>query len=66
MSQLTLSVPGISCGHCVSAITGEVTGVPGVASVDVDLDAKVVTVAGDAARDAVVAAIEEAGYEVAG
>lgn len=66
MSQLTLSVPGISCGHCVSAITGEVTGVAGVASVDVDLDTKVVTVEGDAARDAVVAAIEEAGYEVAG
>jgi len=41
--QLTYSVPGVSCGHCRSAIVDEVEKVAGVASVDVDLDAKNVT-----------------------
>jgi copper chaperone CopZ len=62
----TYNVPGISCSHCAAAIRGEVEAVPGVSSVDVDLEAKTVTIAGaslDAA--ALVAAIDEAGYEVA-
>lgn len=60
----TYSVPGISCGHCKSAIEAEVSEVDGVDSVVVDVDAKLVTVSGgdDAAiRDA----IDEAGYDVA-
>lgn len=64
--QLTYTVPGMSCGHCRAAITDEVENVAGVASVDVDLDAKRVTVAGDQLDDATVrAAIAEAGYDVA-
>ena len=64
--QLTYSVPGMSCGHCRAAITSEVEKVAGVASVDVDLDAKRVTVAGSALDDtAVRAAIDEAGYDIA-
>lgn len=59
-----LSVPDISCEHCVAAITGEVTKVEGVTSVDVDLDAKTVSVAGGDPA-AIVAAIDEAGYDVA-
>ena len=58
------SVPGMSCGHCVNAITAEVTQVPGVDGVDIDLEAKTVTVHGDANDGAVRAAIDEAGYEV--
>ena len=70
MSALTLeftySVPGVSCGHCRSAITQEVTRVRGVESVDVDLDAKQVTVHGADLDDAAIrAAIDEAGYDVA-
>ena len=66
IEQLTYSVPGMSCGHCRAAITAEVEKVAGVASVDVDLDAKRVTVAGDELDDAAVrAAIDEAGYDVA-
>jgi copper chaperone len=62
--QLTYSVPGMSCGHCRTAITAEVEQVAGVASVDVDLDAKTVTVAGAELDDAaIVAAIDEAGYD---
>ena len=63
--QLTYSVPGMSCGHCRAAITSEVENVAGVVSVDVDLDAKRVTVAGAQLDDAAVrAAIDEAGYDV--
>jgi copper chaperone len=64
--QLIYSVPGASCGHCRAAITAEVAMVPGVASVDVDLDARRVTVIGSELDDeAVRAAIDEAGYDVA-
>ena len=64
--RLTYSVPGVSCGHCRAAITAEVAMVPGVASVDVDLDARRVTVAGEQLDDdAIRAAIDEAGYDVA-
>ena len=64
--QLTYTVPGVSCAHCRAAITAEVEEVSGVAAVDVDLDAKRVTVAGEQLEDAAVrAAIDEAGYDVA-
>jgi copper chaperone len=66
MDELTFTVPGMSCGHCAAAIRSEVGGVDGVARVDVDLDAKLVTVVGgDVDPAAVVAAIDDAGYEVA-
>jgi len=62
----TYSVPGISCGHCRVAITGEVGQVAGVSAVDVDLDAKRVTVDGNGFDDAAVrTAIDDAGYDVA-
>jgi copper chaperone CopZ len=64
--QSTYSVPGISCGHCRAAITAEVTRVAGVSAVDVDLDAKTVTVNGVGFNDAAVRdAIDEAGYDIA-
>jgi copper chaperone CopZ len=64
--QLTYTVPGLSCGHCRAAITAEVEQVAGVTSVDVDLPAKRVSVAGDELDDAAIrAAIDEAGYDVA-
>jgi copper chaperone CopZ len=63
---LTLSVPGMTCGHCEAAVKQEVGGVPGVASVAVDLETKDVVVAGSGLdRDAIVAAIDEAGFDVA-
>ena len=66
MQTTTYSVPGISCGHCRVAITGEVGQVAGVSAVDVDLDAKRVTVTGAGVDDAAVRdAIDEAGYDVA-
>jgi len=66
LSTITYSVPDISCGHCRTAITSEVSTVAGVESVEVDLDAKTVTVTGEPLDEtAVIAAIDEAGYEVA-
>ena len=59
-------VNGMSCEHCVAAITGEVSGVPGVRDVAVDLAAETVTVTGDQLDDAAIRdAIDEAGYTAA-
>ena len=64
----TYRVEGMTCGHCVSAVTEEVSQVPGVRAVDVDLASGALTVTSDASVEegAVRAAVEEAGYEVAG
>ena len=68
MSTATYTVVGMTCGHCVSAVTEEVSQVPGVTAVDVDLASGDLTVTSDATIDdsAVQAAVEEAGYQVAG
>jgi copper chaperone len=60
----TYSVPGMSSGHCRAAIMAEVSAVPGVHQVDVDLDTKLVQISGhELDHAALVAAIGEAGYE---
>ena len=65
-STVTLSVPGMTCGHCKAAIETELGKVPGVASVTVDLDTKLVAVVGTALdHEALVAAVDEAGFDVA-
>jgi copper chaperone CopZ len=62
--DLTYRVDGMSCEHCRAAVTGEVSRVAGVDSVEVDLDTKLVCVRGsDVDSAAVVAAIDEAGYD---
>ena len=68
MSTASYTVVGMTCGHCVTAVTEEVSQVPGVTSVDVDLPSGGLTVTSAAPVDesAVRAAVEEAGYEVAG
>lgn len=66
MSTTTLTVPGMTCGHCSSAVTSEVSKVAGVTAVVVDLDTKLVTIEGDNVdHAALVAAVDEAGFEVA-
>ena len=66
MQTICYSVPGVSCEHCRVAITGEVSQIAGVDTVDVDLGAKCVIVTGNAFADgAVREAIDEAGYDVA-
>jgi len=63
MADSTYSVPGISCGHCKSAIETEVGALDGVESVVVDIDTKQVAVVGSASDDAIRPATVEAGYE---
>lgn len=62
----TYSVEGMTCGHCVQSVTGEVSQLEGVTDVAVDLDSGQVTVTSEAAldSDAVRAAVEEAGFEL--
>lgn len=64
MSTTTYAVPGISCGHCKTAIEGEVSKLDGVDSVSVDIDARTVTVTGSATDPEIRSAIDEAGYDV--
>ena len=65
-STLTLSVPSMTCGHCEASVKQEVGAIAGVSGVDVNLETKDVTVTGDELdRDAIVAAIDEAGFDVA-
>ena len=63
-AELVYRADGMSCDHCRVAVTEEVGKVAGVRSVEVDLDAKLVRVHGDGVDGtAVVAAIDEAGYD---
>lgn len=66
MITRTYSVPGISCDHCRAAIETEFAKLPAVERVTVDIDAKTVLVEGDLSDDEGRAAIDEAGYDVAG
>ena len=68
MPTTTYAVTGMTCEHCVRAVTGEVGRVEGVAEVTVDLAGGAVTVTGPVPVDeaAVAAAVEEAGYRLAG
>lgn len=66
MTTQTYSVTGMTCGHCVHAVTSELAALAGVTAVEVDLDAgatSTVTVTSDSplARDDVAAALDEAG-----
>ena len=68
MSSSTWTVTGMTCGHCVSSVTEEVSALPGVTDVQVDLASGRVDVTADRdlAADEVRAAVEEAGYSLAG
>ncbi|MGL5271553.1 MAG: copper chaperone CopZ [Selenomonadaceae bacterium] len=67
MEKTVLKVEGMSCDHCVKSITQGVGALPGVASVAVDLTAKIVTVDFNPTTvsiDKIKAAIDDQGYEV--
>ena len=64
--QTTINVSGMTCGHCVSAVTIELSLLPSVTEVEVNLESGQVTITSDAALDQaqLVTAIDEAGYEL--
>jgi copper chaperone CopZ len=68
MTTSTYTVVGMTCGHCVSSVTEEVSQVPGVTDVAVDLASGGLNVTSQTPVEdsAVQAAVEEAGYQVAG
>ena len=68
MSLSTYTVAGMTCGHCVNAVSTEIAKLPGVTDVDVDLASGAVTVTSQEPLDQsdVVASVEEAGYEIVG
>lgn len=67
MTKKTYNVPDVSCEHCVAAVNQELRQIDGVANVDVDLDAKTVTVemSDQVTDEQVIAGLDEAGYDVA-
>lgn len=67
MTETVYTVTGMTCEHCVKAVTEEIGNIDGVESVAVDLPTGAVTVVSAAALsdEAVRAAVDEAGYQVA-
>ncbi|ADD45510.1 heavy-metal-associated domain-containing protein [Stackebrandtia nassauensis] len=67
MTTQTYTVTGMTCQHCVNAVTEELSGIEGVTGVDVDLTSGRVTVTSQSAVDdkSVAEAVDEAGYELA-
>jgi copper chaperone CopZ len=61
------TVNGMTCSHCVTAVTSELTGLDGVQDVQIDLGTGRVTVTSAAplSDESVRAAVDEAGYELA-
>ncbi|MFB1297634.1 heavy-metal-associated domain-containing protein [Mycobacterium sp. pW049] len=64
----TITVEGMSCSGCANSVRAELTHIPGVHGVDVDVSSGTVTIASDSPVDdeAIRAAVEEAGYTLAG
>lgn len=67
MDTATYTVTGMTCSHCAMSVTEEITEIPGVSHVDVDLGSGQVTVSSDSALDRtqVQEAVEDAGYQLA-
>jgi len=67
MEKVTLTVEGMSCGHCVKAVEGSVGKLNGVASVKVSLENKSVDVeynADEVTLEAIKETIDDQGYDV--
>jgi copper chaperone len=62
----TYTVEGMTCGHCVAAVTEELAKLDGVSHVDVDLASGSVTIESNHPLDSVdvAAAVDEAGYTI--
>jgi len=65
MEATTLKVTGMTCNHCVMAVTKALKKVPGVESADVSLEKAQAVVKGGANPQSLIAAVKEEGYEAA-
>lgn len=67
MSTQTVTVTGMTCGHCATSVREEVGALPGVRTVEVDLATGLVTIDSESQLDAsaISDAVAEAGYAVA-
>ena len=67
MATTTIHVIGMTCSHCVAAVSSEIQRLPGVRAVDVELATGEVTITSDGplTPDALREAVDEAGYEIA-
>lgn len=65
MTTNAYTVTGMTCGHCEGAIRSEVSEIPGVTEVEVSAQTGHLAVTADSSIDdaAVIAAVDEAGYE---
>lgn len=65
-TSTTITVTGMTCGHCVGAVESELSQITGVQGVDIDLASGAVAITSDGPLDpaVVAAAVDEAGYEV--
>lgn len=61
--QTTLKISGMTCGHCVAAVTKALQQVPGVEKAEVSLDPQQAVVTGEAEPRALIGAVEQEGYE---
>lgn len=61
--QTKLKISGMTCGHCVSAVSKALQQVPGVEQAEVSLEPQQALITGNADPDALVAAVKEEGYE---
>jgi copper chaperone len=68
VDTLEILVTGMTCDHCARAVREEVSALPGVSAVDVDVAAGKVVITGSPVpgQAALREAIAEAGYELAG
>jgi copper chaperone len=67
MRSVTVTVSGMTCGHCATSVREEVTSIPGVTAVDVDVASGKVRIDSEHHVDAAAIenAVEEAGYQLA-
>ncbi|SCM81188.1 Copper chaperone CopZ [uncultured Sporomusa sp.] len=63
-AEIVLKIEGMSCGHCKMSVEKALQAIPGVVSASVDLEKKEALVTGTAARDALVKAVEDVGFDV--
>jgi copper chaperone len=66
--EITLSVPDVSCEHCVKTVSGALGALPGIDTVNVDLTNKIVSLRYEPAQvtlERIEETLDEAGYTVA-